>query len=151
MHREISTHTPLARRDFMCLIGLSGRIGFLLTRLLRGATFPHIARAMSRAFLLTRPMRGATCERYSTSLSGSFLLTRLLRGATGILNYLRNVNTFLLTRLLRGATGASTATSSGMLSFLLTRLLRGATILLQQAMIQLLHFYSHASCEARPR
>ena len=33
-------------------------------------------------FLLTRLLRGATCERYSTSRSGSFLLTRPMRGAT---------------------------------------------------------------------
>ena len=102
--RKISTHTPLARRDlFFCFIyfifhnfyshascearlplrscSLPAR-SFLLTRLLRGATFTCSTYPSDRPFLLTRLLRGATSPTKRNGMPTSFLLTRLLRGAT---------------------------------------------------------------------
>ena len=57
---NISTHTPLARRD----------------------SSSNISSMLSLSFLLTRPMRGATSSKHGWRVSAQFLLTRLLRGAT---------------------------------------------------------------------
>ena len=63
MHKpaEISTHTPLARRDFIVSAPLNLFFTFLLTRLLRGVTQPARSRRSYRSsFLLTRLLRGVT-------------------------------------------------------------------------------------------
>ena len=100
---------------------------FLLTRLLRGATFCFFCSAATVRFLLTRPMRGATRSKHqrdtmlmisthtphagrdarsiqSRASSRRFLLTRPMRGATGTGRGIRETGEFLLTRPMRGAT-----------------------------------------------
>ena len=144
---------------------------FLLTRLLRGATWHSGLLPAVPGFLLTRLLRGATKTTRRHQHDSKFLLTRLLRGATsdGAADHRRSrdfyshascearpdqpgsrpaAGEFLLTRLLRGATSRR---KSGWRScaFLLTRLLRGATSLTLQNSSLTLYFYSHASCEAR--
>ena len=57
---DISTHTPLAGRDKMGLILSDDLIGFLLTRPSRGVTVLIPRRAGFILFLLTRPSRGVT-------------------------------------------------------------------------------------------
>ena len=60
MQTQISTHTPLARRDQQVLSSrLHGR-EFLLTRLLRGVTKQNSICAETPRFLLTRLLRGVT-------------------------------------------------------------------------------------------
>ena len=148
----ISTHTPLARRDGVMLLSTPNSNGFLLTRLLRGATNCNNKKILCSLDFYSH----ASCEArlyslFSQKLHWSFLLTRLLRGATTCLSALTAQHiSFLLTRLLRGATalsrhlslldGISTHTPLArrdltseslvkpLLIFLLTRLLRGATL-----------------------
>ena len=126
----ISTHTPLARRDFLLLRILMALLSFLLTRLLRGATCILLILISIIQFLLTRLLRGATaccdgsldaelhfyshasCEARPLPkplkiIFNQFLLTRLLRGATKYHDYFTSALPFLLTRLLRGATWIS--------------------------------------------
>ena len=55
----ISTHTPLARRDFIS-VNPKHFVKFLLTRLLRGVTVLPFPRAVVWTFLLTRLLRGVT-------------------------------------------------------------------------------------------
>ena len=115
----ISTHTPHARRDHLST-GLSLKLIFQLTRLMRGVTFyvwkdekgkeisthtPHARRDLTSytaytpfmLFQLTRLMRGVT-----QALLGKqsdlyqFQLTRLMRGVT-ISNSLKLFNTHIST------------------------------------------------------
>ena len=55
---------------------------FLLTHLLRGATFVRAARIFAEIFLLTHLLRGATSFYRQELPLSPFLLTHLLRGAT---------------------------------------------------------------------
>ena len=57
---EISTHTPLARRDRAGQNIRAGIERFLLTRLLRGVTACRYKYQSSLVFLLTRLLRGVT-------------------------------------------------------------------------------------------
>ena len=122
---------------------------FLLTRLLRGATYGEQKVLPAFEFLLTRLLRGATisnpCSKLSFPISTHAPLTR--RDAYQISNKRKNNDfysrasyearlmfrrkerrspEFLLTRLLRGAT-KQTKVVIPPNKFLLTRLLRGAT------------------------
>ena len=104
--RQISTHTPLAGRDFNDLTYTISEIQFLLTRPLRDVTIYYSCLPDARyVFLLTRPLRDVTTMHVPsdpvfhisthTPLAGrdsgtppapecrrSFLLTRPLRDVT---------------------------------------------------------------------
>ena len=125
--RLISTHTPLARRDESNIQRLGGVRHF----------YSH-ASCEARLIVLLETLRTidfyshASCEarQEQRQLAISyleFLLTRLLRGATNRTRCgMRTNYVFLLTRLLRGATSCTSGRWS-LRAFLLTRLLRGAT------------------------
>ena len=79
----ISTHAPLARRDIGFALKCVLFQKFLLTRLLRGATYPH----ESTPAIISDFYSRASCEArlnfsWIVFLLKLFLLTRLLRGAT---------------------------------------------------------------------
>ncbi len=57
---NISTHTPLAGRDDLCMDMNFAELKFLLTRPSRGATRYPSRKTQTEIFLLTRPSRGAT-------------------------------------------------------------------------------------------
>ena len=78
---------------------------FLLTRLLRGATFQGIHFRFSAQISTHVPLarRDRSCRRKCNE-HRRFLLTRLLRGATIAFKICFQRCKFLLTRLLRGAT-----------------------------------------------
>ena len=146
--KDISTHTPLARRDRKSVRTL-GRIWYFYSHAscearLNFLRFP----LLGLVFLLTRLLRGATLFYVCPAVSAEFLLTRLLRGATQLHAAGARARKFLLTRLLRGATTVGRDKIKS-IPFLLTRLLRGATSITETAVNDTRHFYSHASCEAR--
>ena len=58
--QEISTHTPLARRDSSRYWSIFFLSQFLLTRLLRGVTIYILITIPPQGFLLTRLLRGVT-------------------------------------------------------------------------------------------
>ena len=58
--RDISTHAPLAGRDKISRLLLSGTHQFQPTRPLRGATHPRWLLLIWTLFQPTRPLRGAT-------------------------------------------------------------------------------------------
>ena len=123
----ISTHTPLAGRDWLLVMALRHLRKFLLTRPSRGATNIEVYPWEGVKFLLTRPSRGATPRArlpwriwinfYSHAPRGArqcdgeifvpletFLLTRPSRGATRFRASFNRPFIFLLTRPSRGAT-----------------------------------------------
>ena len=124
----ISTHTPLARRDYQ----------------------PVAYGVSDSNFYSHASCEARLIQTLLICVFVTFLLTRLLRGATLVCNVLSTLAVFLLTRLLRGATNPrfvcpfvafnfySHASCEARLSFhlkhlhghqfLLTRLLRGATL-----------------------
>ena len=65
---DISTHTPLARRDSAGSKPLPATALFLLTRLLRGVTKPMVLFAFGFSFLLTRLLRGVTLDPYISGI-----------------------------------------------------------------------------------
>ena len=147
---DISTHTPLARRDRRRagLVRIDSE--FLLTRPMRGATDAVTTQHLKEADFYSHAPCGARLRIVrNPTTPAEFLLTRLLRGATQTermkrpswmisthtplarrdeRNVKRNFERFqfLLTRLLRGATAFQPAGTMSW-TFLLTRLLRGAT------------------------
>ena len=93
-------------RGVTCVrIYLLDKLGFQLTRLMRGVTrFTMHEQRHGNAFQLTRLMRGVT-ESLLTMLSSlSFQLTRLMRGVTEKCYSFRGAKKFQLTRLMRGVT-----------------------------------------------
>ena len=125
--KEISTHTPLARRDlpFWFDADLYSVISTHTPLARRDACICFISGSLSNFY------SHASCE------------ARLERNPTTFLIFL-----FLLTRLLRGATIRGENDEKPRV-FLLTRLLRGATTVLPLLSWTSADFYSHASCEAR--
>ena len=128
LYSVISTHTPLARRD-ACICFISGSLSNFYShasceaRLERNPTTFLIF-----LFLLTRLLRGATIRGENDEKPRVFLLTRLLRGATAIVCVLVmksviSTHTPLARRDTHWPHGISIQSS-----FLLTRLLRGATV-----------------------
>ena len=124
---RISTHAPLARCDHgnmirhnhqqhfysrtSCEVRLLHRCtgsilsAFLLTHLLRGATFGFMGKPNESSISTHAPL--ARCDQASRWVvpgSCRFLLTHLLRGATCICDLALHLIIFLLTHLLRGAT-----------------------------------------------
>ena len=173
-HILISTHTPLARRDTHWPHGISIQSSFLLTRLLRGAT---VARYIMKKHLgisthtplarrdhlklcsnlhLLHFYSHASCEaRRSTGLLSSSIQsisthTPLARRDNGTTVIVMDVSRFLLTRLLRGATAI-------FFQFISPEHISTHTPLARRDFLEAflccltVHFYSHASCEARPK
>ena len=124
---RISTHTPLARRDLGDYRAKRRILRFLLTRLLRGATTPFICASRVKNISTHTPLarrdarnwRRGTCRGISTD-------TPLARRDPPAADATEERFQFLLTRLLRGATERRLNEHDQIL-FLLTRLLRGAT------------------------
>ena len=146
---EISTHTPLARRDWLVVQG-SWIVQYF---------YSH-ASCEARLHFLLFPLRGFP-----------FLLTRLLRGATINIVVVNHSVTFLLTRLLRGATEQAFRDAiDGAISTHTPLARRDGIVISANPISQIsthtplarrdrmcsklrsviLNFYSHASCEARP-
>ena len=145
----ISTHTPLARRDIRPLLCATYLYNFY-----SHASCEAWLWSMKPQILMTNFYSHASCEAWLARavpehINIPFLLTRLLRGVTITGGTPLATETFLLTRLLRGVTGIL-RDANVFWKFLLTRLLRGVTILGIIIMLYVLHFYSHASCEAWP-
>ena len=145
---EISTHAPLARRD----ITRPSRITlllFLLTRLSRGATTRFILYTLLLfSFLLTRLSRGATTLIHVHPYIGQFLLTRLSRGATKAVINVPKTETFLLTRLSRGATKLEIEINKNA-SISTHAPLARRDFPFSQKTLRVGNFYSRASREAR--
>ena len=144
---RISTHAPLARRDFIvCVTGNSYIISThapLARRDYMCPSYQNQARISTHAPLARRdsaasPVICAEIHFYSRASCEARLLLRCMKSI---------LSAFLLTRLLRGATEAEKLYSF-LTSFLLTRLLRGATWRLVFRSLYK-NFYSRASCEAR--
>ena len=126
LSNQISTHTPLARRDEAEEEAFAAYIDFY-----------------SHASCEARPYCLGALERVKR-----FLLTRLLRGATIICTLRMIMAQFLLTRLLRGATYGIEPQSRQTIISTHTPLARRDVLVVMKQML-LSHFYSHASCEAR--
>ena len=80
--KQISTHTPLARRDAFPRSACVSLCSFLLTRLSRGVTVKRLNAPVVAEFLLTRLSRGVTISSCVFASVLKFLLTRLSRGVT---------------------------------------------------------------------
>ena len=124
----ISTHTPLAGRDFE-LQDLKRTLGISTHTPLAGRDVQKTWKAKRDiAFLLTRPSRGATMTTRCACCASRFLLTRPSRGATkadGIVG----VNTWnFYSHAPRGARRRFAKEKHAPTEFLLTRPSRGATI-----------------------
>ena len=103
--KSISTHAPLAGRDFKQTTKM----------------------AWDKKFQPTRPLRGATSDKRQFVIDRPFQPTRPLRGATAAEIVMRVPVLFQPTRPLRGATLKAFGTASSLLLFQPTRPLRGAT------------------------
>ena len=95
-------------------------------------------------------MRGATQRMIASHIITSFLLTRLLRGATTFQTHNCQFKPFLLTRLLRGATIGAVYTAPFLVRISTHTPLARRDAGLNPVLSAGGHFYSHASCEARP-
>ena len=126
--RYISTHAPHARRDVIVRI-FNHTIGkFLLTRLMRGATFTTFQNSLVTGFLLTRLMRGATgAGKITINQMRNFYSRASCEARRSSVYTMPSLCIFLLTRLMRGATVIETSSLASNAEFLLTRLMRGAT------------------------
>ena len=148
---EISTHAPLARRD----ITRPSRITlllFLLTRLSRGATTRFILYTLLLfSFLLTRLSRGATIAVFNVPKTETFLLTRLSRGATK-LEIEINKNASISTHAPLARRDFPFSQKTLRVGNFYSRASREARQQLRlQGHLSILHFYSRASREARRR
>ena len=147
----ISTHTPLARRDVVVGGAIYSAYEFLLTRLLRGATIGDFT-LMSRICISTHtPLaRRDMCILSTTRLPELFLLTRLLRGATNDMCCIyadHGISTH--TPLARRDTQKKIDHYQIQISTHTPLARRDEQPILNREIYA--HFYSHASCEARPR
>ena len=189
----ISTHAPHARRGEMlrgqkaicfnfysrasCEARLSpaktaaAAVGFLLTRLMRGAAPPDMTTTQCRPISTHAPharrgYNGVTVARFTNDFysrascearqsrqelarrMGIFLLTRLMRGAANAQGPKSHMLQFLLTRLMRGAADDNMSFAN-LDRFLLTRPMRGAANWTTGDGHHHKYFYSRAPCEAR--
>ena len=79
---QISTHAPLAGRDWQIKQTMRKRLVFQPTRPLRGATTSSGPLDAHTIFQPTRPLRGATRSAFADEVDVKFQPTRPLRGAT---------------------------------------------------------------------
>ena len=79
---KISTHTPLAGRDYSVSVSYVYVTSFLLTRPLRDVTTTFLRTGRPITFLLTRPLRDVTGGESVEKQERKFLLTRPLRDVT---------------------------------------------------------------------
>ena len=130
LHLEISTHTPLARRDCISEISIIAFDEFLLTRLSRGATCP----TMMRQPVLSISTHTPLARRDAISWTGN--VTKLISTHTPLARRdviqaagMPKINDFYshASREARRAAGVSYQPER---RFLLTRLSRGATVII---------------------
>ena len=147
---EISTHAPLARRDITRPYTLL-LFSFLLTRLSRGATTLIHVHPYIGQFLLTRLSRGATIAVFNVPKTETFLLTRLSRGATK-LEIEINKNASISTHAPLARRDFPFSQKTLRVGNFYSRASREARQQLRlQGHLSILHFYSRASREARRR